>query len=110
MRHATGDLAAHLFMQLEDVTAKFRYPCVTDIKIGAQTHDPTASQEKIAYEKRKCPQAAQIGFRLLGMKVKSDSHGDTWRNRAFELAVPHETTHALLACGANCNPRSVSAL
>uniref|UniRef100_A0A914V8W9 Kinase n=1 Tax=Plectus sambesii TaxID=2011161 RepID=A0A914V8W9_9BILA len=59
----------HLFMQLEDVTAKFHRPCVTDIKIGAQTHDPTASQEKIAYEKRKCPQAAQIGFRLLGMKV-----------------------------------------
>lgn len=75
-------------MQLEDVTAKFRRPCVTDIKIGAQTHDPTASQEKIAYEKRKCPQAAQIGFRLLGMKVTFGIPRDTWRNEAFELAVP----------------------
>lgn len=73
-------------MQLEDVTAKFRYPCVTDIKIGAQTYDPNASQEKIAYEKRKCPQAAEIGFRLLGMKVKKTRRvpRGAWRNEAFE--------------------------
>ena len=36
---------------LQDVVAGFCHPCIVDVKIGAQTWNPSATPEKIAAEK-----------------------------------------------------------
>jgi len=58
-----------LFLQLDDIAARFIQPSIIDIKIGAQTYDPIASADKIAIERRKYPSAIELGFRFLGMMV-----------------------------------------
>jgi len=52
------------------MTANIQKPCVLDVKIGARTWDPKATQQKIDYEKSKYPQADKLGFRLLGQMVE----------------------------------------
>lgn len=59
--------AAYILMQ--DLTSKFRRPCIVDIKIGQQTYLDTASDEKKRYEISKNPYQRIIGFRISGMKV-----------------------------------------
>jgi len=54
---------------LEDVTARFRRPCVMDVKIGTRTFGDDASAEKAAAEARKYPLQAEVGFRITGMRV-----------------------------------------
>lgn len=36
---------------MEDITKDFKLPCVMDVKIGVQTWEPDAPQEKIIVEK-----------------------------------------------------------
>lgn len=71
---------AQLFLELEDVTAAFRCPCVIDLKIGAQTWEPSASAAKMAHERQKYPHGHKIGFRILGMKRRSY---DRFRSRGI---------------------------
>lgn len=62
---------ATVYLELEDVTANMQKPCITDIKIGAQTWDPNADAEKIATESTKyAPYAERLCFRFLGMMVR----------------------------------------
>lgn len=56
------------FIQLGDVTHSFDRPCIADIKIGRHTYHPTATPEKIEYEKLKYPKLPYIGFRI-GFRV-----------------------------------------
>jgi hypothetical protein len=57
------------YIQLENLLLKFRKPCVLDLKMGTQTYDEWASQEKIDYELMKYPLQAEIGFRFTGSRV-----------------------------------------
>lgn len=56
------------FIHLKDITHSFNKACIADVKIGRQTYHPTASPEKIAYEKLKYPKLPHIGFRI-GFRV-----------------------------------------
>ena len=58
------------YIQLENLLHKFRKPCVLDLKMGTQTYDEWASQEKIDYELMKYPLQAEIGFRFTGSQVQ----------------------------------------
>lgn len=60
---------ARTFLEMEDITARFRQPCILDVKIGAVTWDPEASAEKVQYETMKYPLGLELGFRLLGIRV-----------------------------------------
>lgn len=57
------------YLKLDDLARGFRKPSIIDVKIGAKTYDPLASQEKVALETNKYPWSQQIGFRILGMRV-----------------------------------------
>lgn len=58
-------------MKLEDVTRRFQKPCIMDVKIGQRSYDPFASQEKREQQIRKYPLMEEIGFLLLGMRVRT---------------------------------------
>jgi len=64
-----------LFLALEDLTKGFKVPCALDIKMGTQTFEPGASEEKRDREARKCRYQAEVGFRLTGFKVFDTLHG-----------------------------------
>lgn len=57
------------YILLEDLTKEYDFPNLIDIKIGQQTFEPDAPQEKIDYEKNKYPYQEEVGFRISGMKV-----------------------------------------
>lgn len=57
------------YLKLENLTAGMTKPCVLDLKMGQQTYDETASEDKIAFERAKYPPQGEIGFRVVGMRV-----------------------------------------
>ncbi|KAL4667766.1 hypothetical protein H8959_006455 [Pygathrix nigripes] len=59
-----------LYLKLEDVTHKFNKPCIMDVKIGQKSYDPFASSEKIQQQVSKYPLMEEIGFLVLGMRVR----------------------------------------
>lgn len=62
-----------LYLKLEDVTRRFVKPCIMDVKLGQQSYDPFASQEKREQQIRKYPLMEEMGFLVLGMRVSESS-------------------------------------
>ena len=52
------------------MTHKFNKPCIMDVKIGRKSYDPFASSEKIQQQVSKYPLMEDIGFLVLGMRVR----------------------------------------
>lgn len=71
-------LEAHLL--LTDITANFRKPCVMDIKMGSQTYEPDAPEDKRLRENAKYPQQETFGFRIVGMRFYDPDHPDADEN------------------------------
>lgn len=63
-----------IYLKLEDVTRKFNKPCIMDVKIGQKSYDPYASAEKIQQQVSKYPLMEEIGFLVLGMRVRTCLH------------------------------------
>ncbi|GAB6029381.1 hypothetical protein CHUAL_005147 [Chamberlinius hualienensis] len=57
------------YLKLEDVTEKFDKPCILDVKMGAITYDPDASEDKIKREMSKYKGTKLFGFCIPGMRV-----------------------------------------
>lgn len=71
--HGVVQLTGHSFMALQDLTRGFRQPSLIDIKMGRQTFEPSASEDKKARELSKFPHQHSLGFRITGMKVWNES-------------------------------------
>ncbi|XP_049774458.1 inositol polyphosphate multikinase isoform X1 [Schistocerca cancellata] len=64
------------FLILKDVTDGFAEPCVMDVKIGKQTWDPEATEEKIKNEQKKYMECKRdLGFCIPGFQVYKISNG-----------------------------------
>lgn len=59
-----------MYLKLEDVTRQFCHPCVMDIKVGPITYDHEADEAKIARERAKSPALPQVGFQIVGIRVR----------------------------------------
>lgn len=75
-RNSKGDETE--FLVIENLTKGMKKACVMDIKIGAKTYNPEASEEKKAQEDAKYVGTKKpLGFSVLGMNVfTGESHQD----------------------------------
>lgn len=62
------------YILLNNVTTNFSKPCVLDIKLGTETFEPDAPDEKKAYELTKYPAQSDFGFRLTAMRIYDPSN------------------------------------
>lgn len=60
-----------LYLSLEDLTAKFKRPCILDCKLGTRTYDNDAPPAKVIRHLEKCriTTSGAVGVRLSGMQV-----------------------------------------
>ncbi|XP_022107177.1 inositol polyphosphate multikinase-like [Acanthaster planci] len=58
-----------VYLKIKDVTARFRKPCVMDVKIGCKSYEDGVSLRKVELAKEKYPNLEKIGFQILGMRV-----------------------------------------
>ncbi|KAJ7324201.1 hypothetical protein JRQ81_017221 [Phrynocephalus forsythii] len=81
-----------LYLKLEDVTHRFKKPCIMDVKIGQKSYDPYASAEKIKQQVSKYPLMEEIGFLVLGMRVYH-VHSDSYetQNQHYGRSLTKET-------------------
>lgn len=54
---------------MEDLTYRYKCPCIMDIKMGKVTYDPSATKAKRLSEAVKYPEQETLGFRLTGYRV-----------------------------------------
>lgn len=70
------------YLVLGDLCAGYTHPCVLDLKMGTQTYDEKASQDKIDKEIAKYKWQSEIGFRVIGMKKYVSASGEMDRPEA----------------------------
>ncbi|XP_038060723.1 inositol polyphosphate multikinase-like [Patiria miniata] len=58
-----------VYLKINDVTLRFRKPCVMDVKIGCKSYEDGVSLRKVELAKEKYPNLEKIGFQILGMRV-----------------------------------------
>jgi 1D-myo-inositol-tetrakisphosphate 5-kinase/inositol-polyphosphate multikinase len=68
------------YLLLQDATVNFSKPCVIDVKIGSQSYEPDATEEKRTREQRKYPVQSEFGFRIVGMRIYDPSHPEACDN------------------------------
>jgi len=78
-----------LYIKMENVTRAFVRPCVMDVKVGPVTYDHEADAAKVAREKAKSPSLSQVGFQIVGVRVRAD-------HNTLHIALMNVTTSQLL--------------
>lgn len=79
---------------LEDLTRKFRHPCILDMKIGVRSHHDGASPEKKARMEAKCvaTTSRQLGFRICGMQIYDIAAEEfKWQDKYFGRTLTVDT-------------------
>eukprot|EP00536_Pseudo-nitzschia_multiseries_P001977 jgi/Psemu1/182593/e_gw1.26.54.1 len=67
---------ANSYVLLNNLTKTFSRPCVLDIKMGTQTYEPDAPEEKKLYELGKYSSQTDFGFRLTAMRIYDPSNAE----------------------------------
>jgi len=77
MRNDNQESNLKKFILLENVAAKFKYPCILDLKMGTRQHGDDAPQAKVLSQTQKCATttSSAVGLRLIGMQVYHTNSG-----------------------------------
>jgi len=84
---------------LEDLAAKFKRPCILDLKIGTRQHSPDAPPHKVASKTAKCLSTTShsLGLRMCGMQVYDAAHHRyIFRDKYYGRELTEETFPAML--------------
>jgi hypothetical protein len=74
---------------LYNLTSHFSKPCVLDLKMGTETYEPDAPEDKKLRERTKYPQQEEFGFRLVAMRMfnpnneQADNDGYIYCSKSF---------------------------
>jgi 1D-myo-inositol-tetrakisphosphate 5-kinase/inositol-polyphosphate multikinase len=68
------------YLILENVTKKFTEPCIIDVKMGTQSYEPEAKEDKRQREIKKYPSQAKFGLRIVGMRIYNPLHEESCEN------------------------------
>lgn len=63
------------YMVFENITARYKHPCVIDIKLGKRTYVSHATEEKKLKECLKYPWQEEAGFRFVGSRTYDTNKG-----------------------------------
>eukprot|EP00188_Purpureofilum_apyrenoidigerum_P006116 Plantae.Rhodophyta-Purpureofilum_apyrenoidigerum.ctg894.p1 GENE.Plantae.Rhodophyta-Purpureofilum_apyrenoidigerum.ctg894~~Plantae.Rhodophyta-Purpureofilum_apyrenoidigerum.ctg894.p1 ORF type:complete len:331 (+),score=45.91 Plantae.Rhodophyta-Purpureofilum_apyrenoidigerum.ctg894:372-1364(+) len=75
-----------LYVCLEDLTAKFKVPCILDCKLGTRTYDDDASPAKAQRHMEKCriTTSGTLGIRFSGMQTyRKDTNEFLFRDKYY---------------------------
>jgi Inositol polyphosphate kinase len=64
----------HSHLLLHNLTGHFSKPCVLDLKVGTETYEPDAPNDKQLREQSKYPAQLELGFRMVAMRIYSPSN------------------------------------
>jgi hypothetical protein len=102
IRDRAGNL--HEFLKLEDITHRYRKPCILDVKVGRRVWDDFAEKDKIDREKKKYPAQETLGYRIIGMRVYQPStddyvYYDKWYGRSIREDTALQAVTNFFICG-----------
>jgi len=87
------------FISLEDISHRYRKPCIMDIKMGITQHLEEMSEEKKALAISKCKNSTSfmMGFRICGIKVynRETQEYSSWDRFWGRNVPPSEIVHAV---------------
>jgi Inositol polyphosphate kinase len=66
-------LNRNMYIVLRNLTTHFSKPCVLDLKMGTQTYEPDAPEDKQIRERSKYVSQEEFGFRIIGMRIYGPS-------------------------------------
>jgi len=77
------------YLELENVCAQFESPCMSDVKMGKVTYDPSATEKKQKSEMGKFPDLHHFGYQFLGIKRDNEPKKD----RTFGRSLTKDTMY-----------------
>lgn len=96
-------LNSNWYIALRNLTTHFSQPCVLDFKMGTETYEPDAPEDKKLRERIKYPLQEEFGFRIVAMRmyipadVEADDDGYVYFPKSFgrSLGSRDQVKHAI---------------
>jgi len=107
---AASSLTKKQFLVMENLVARFRCPCIIDLKMGTRHYGDDASPEKVAMHRQRAASttSGQYGTRICGMQYFDEFTGqyiylDKYYGRSLDFTGLRTTIGRFLLDGQRCS-------